>query len=159
MDYSSSGIVSNISSLLKQIIPVSHYLFQFMRNRVPAMFSLCCSFIVEESLSENIAFILPTSEVWHFWSDSFINSTNISKVLYGRCISISKSLLLRDDWSSKLHISSLSSSVRTQLEMRLSKTSLSSIVELMSLSLNSFKSKNEVLCFYKKKQEKKCWES
>lgn len=106
------------------------------------MSSLYGVFCVIKTLFENMAFIFTTSEEWNSWSDSFIASTNILKVLYGRCIIISKSFRLRDDWSAKLNISSLSSSVRTQVEMRLSKTSLSSIVERMSSSLNPLKVPN-----------------
>lgn len=71
----------NKFSLLRQ-----YYLFitSFnLRNRVPAMSSLCGTFCVVKTLLENIAFIF-TSEKWHSWSDSSIASANMSTVLYGR---------------------------------------------------------------------------
>lgn len=103
------------------------------------MSSLCFAFFKVKTLLENMASIFKTSAVWHFWSDSDIASTNILKVLYGRLWSISKSFWLRDDCSGKLQISSLSSTVRMHLEIKLSNTSLSSIAKGTSLSFNSLK--------------------
>lgn len=89
-----------------------------LKRGLPDFSSLCGNCGKVKSLSGTFATIFARSNVWHFWSDSFIASTSIPKVLYGRWLSNFKRFWLRDDWSVHILMSSLSSSKIMHFEIR-----------------------------------------